>query len=82
MLENLAIHSHGIRQIGTPGMDGTEGVTQCPVLPGNTFKYEFKVDRPGTYLYHAHYGMQREARLYGSIRVSVAGGKIESFAYD
>jgi hypothetical protein len=28
-------------------MDGTEGVTQCPVLPGDTFKYEFKVDRVG-----------------------------------
>jgi hypothetical protein len=22
-------------------------VTQCPVLPGDTFKYEFKVDRVG-----------------------------------
>ncbi|XP_059433083.1 L-ascorbate oxidase-like [Corylus avellana] len=82
MLENLAIHWHGIRQIGTPGMDGTEGVTQCPILPGDTFKYEFKVDRPGTYLYHAHYGMQREAGLYGSIRVSLPDGETEPFAYD
>ncbi|XP_059432619.1 L-ascorbate oxidase-like [Corylus avellana] len=82
MLENLAIHWHGIRQIGTPGMDGTEGVTQCPILPGDTFQYEFKVDRPGTYLYHAHYGMQREAGLYGSIRVSLPDGETEPFAYD
>ncbi|CAL0325142.1 unnamed protein product [Lupinus luteus] len=43
--ENLAIHWHGIRQIGTPWSDGTEGVTQCPVLPGDTFKYQFVVDR-------------------------------------
>ena len=86
-------------------------MTQCPILPGDTFTYEYKVDRvrlisglnqeswnqyyfqlsddiilwfmqPGTYLYHAHYGMQREAGLYGSIRVSVARGKTEPFSYD
>ncbi|CAN1224625.1 L-ascorbate oxidase [Linum grandiflorum] len=66
--ENVAIHWHGIRQIGSPWADGTEGVTQCPILPGDTFRYKFVVDRPGTYLYHAHYGMQREAGLYGLIR--------------
>ncbi|GFP98116.1 l-ascorbate oxidase [Phtheirospermum japonicum] len=82
LTENVAIHWHGIRQIGTPWMDGTEGVTQCPILPGDTFVYRFVVDRPGTYLYHAHYGMQREAGLYGSIRVSLPDGESEPFAYD
>ncbi|XP_031395381.1 L-ascorbate oxidase [Punica granatum] len=81
-MENLAIHWHGIRQIGTPWSDGTEGVTQCPILPGDTFSYRFVVDRPGTYMYHAHYGMQRQAGLYGSIRVSVPDGVSEPFAYD
>ncbi|PQQ04902.1 L-ascorbate oxidase [Prunus yedoensis var. nudiflora] len=80
--ENVAIHWHGIRQIGTPWSDGTEGVTQCPILPGDTFKYQFVVDRPGTYLYHAHYGMQREAGLYGSIRVALPDGESEPFSYD
>ena len=32
-------------QIGTPWADGTEGVSQCPVLPGDTFRYKFVVDR-------------------------------------
>ncbi|KAK6118390.1 hypothetical protein DH2020_047807 [Rehmannia glutinosa] len=82
LTENVAIHWHGIRQIGTPWMDGTEGVTQCPILPGDTFVYRFVVDRPGTYLYHAHYGMQREAGLYGSIRVSLPDGESEPFVYD
>ncbi|KAG8373336.1 hypothetical protein BUALT_Bualt11G0013600 [Buddleja alternifolia] len=82
LTENVAIHWHGIRQIGTPWMDGTEGVTQCPILPGDTFFYKFVVDRPGTYLYHAHYGMQREAGLYGSIRVSLPDGETEPFSYD
>ncbi|KAK9272855.1 hypothetical protein L1049_003233 [Liquidambar formosana] len=82
LTENVAIHWHGIRQIGTPWSDGTEGVTQCPILPGDTFKYQFVVDRPGTYMYHAHYGMQREAGLYGSIRVSLPDGESEPFSYD
>ncbi|KAK9167460.1 hypothetical protein Scep_002651 [Stephania cephalantha] len=82
LTENVAIHWHGIRQIGTPWSDGTEGVTQCPILPGETFIYKFVVDRPGTYLYHAHYGMQREAGLYGSIQVSVPNGTKEPFSYD
>ncbi|KAG6403379.1 hypothetical protein SASPL_135597 [Salvia splendens] len=80
--ENVAIHWHGIRQIGTPWMDGTEGVTQCPILPADTFVYKFVVDRPGTYLYHAHYGMQREDGLYGSLRVLLNEGESEPFQYD
>jgi hypothetical protein len=32
-----AIHWHGIYQIGTPHMDGTVGVTQCPIAPGRGF---------------------------------------------
>lgn len=82
LTENTAIHWHGIRQIGTPWYDGTEGVTQCPIVPGDTFVYKFVVDRPGTYLYHAHYGMQREEGLNGMIVVSVPGGQSEPFAYD
>ncbi|KAK3042967.1 hypothetical protein RJ639_000944 [Escallonia herrerae] len=82
LTENVAIHWHGIRQIGTPWFDGTEGVTQCPILPGDTFTYKFVVDRPGTYLYHAHYGMQRQAGLYGSIRVALPDGESEPFSYD
>uniref|UniRef100_A0A7N0T6V5 L-ascorbate oxidase n=2 Tax=Kalanchoe fedtschenkoi TaxID=63787 RepID=A0A7N0T6V5_KALFE len=82
LTENVAIHWHGIRQIGTPWSDGTEGVTQCPILPGDTFVYRFVVDRPGSYLYHAHYGMQREAGLYGAIRVSLPDGEREPYHYD
>ncbi|KAK1361690.1 L-ascorbate oxidase [Heracleum sosnowskyi] len=82
LTENVAIHWHGIRQIGTPWADGTEGVTQCPILSGDTFTYQFLVDRAGTYMYHAHYGMQREAGLYGSLRVALPDGESEPFSYD
>ncbi|GAB2278620.1 hypothetical protein Dimus_013299 [Dionaea muscipula] len=82
LTENLSIHWHGIRQIGTPWSDGTSGVTQCPILPGETFTYKFVVDKAGTYLYHAHYGMQREAGLNGMIEVSLPDGETEPFSYD
>ncbi|KAL8129530.1 hypothetical protein V2J09_018685 [Rumex salicifolius] len=92
LTENLAIHWHGIRQactllaskeyIGTPWADGTEGVTQCPIIPGETFVYEFVVDRAGTFLYHAHYGIQLSSGLYGVILVSPPDGIVEPFSYD
>ncbi|XP_023634764.1 L-ascorbate oxidase isoform X2 [Capsella rubella] len=82
MTENVAVHWHGIRQIGTPWFDGVEGVTQCPILPGEVFTYQFVVDRPGTYMYHSHYGMQRESGLIGMIRVSPPVTEPEPFSYD
>ncbi|KAF6176900.1 hypothetical protein GIB67_030583, partial [Kingdonia uniflora] len=75
LTEKVAIHWHGIRQIGTPWSDRTEGLTQCPITPRDTFVYQFVVDR----LYHAHYGMQREAGLYGFIRASVPDGVTDPF---
>ena len=38
-----SIHWHGIFQNGTNWMDGTPGVTQCPIAPGRKFRYEFTV---------------------------------------
>ncbi|KAG8640954.1 hypothetical protein MANES_13G089110v8 [Manihot esculenta] len=50
VMENVAIHWHGIRQ-------------------------------PGTYMYHSHYGMQRESGLYGIIRVFLPKGQPEPFPF-
>ncbi|XP_021651094.2 L-ascorbate oxidase isoform X1 [Hevea brasiliensis] len=82
LTENVAIHWHGIRQIGTPWSDGTGGFTQCPIQPGEKLIYKFVVDRAGTYTYHGHYGMQREAGLYGTIIVLLPNGVSEPFSYD
>lgn len=65
-----AIHWHGIYQIGTPFMDGTVGVTQCPIAPGKQFTYEFTVsNQSGTYWWHAHYGVQASDGLHGPLIV-------------
>ncbi|KAL5200056.1 hypothetical protein ABZP36_021259 [Zizania latifolia] len=80
--EGVVIHWHGIRQIGTPWADGTASISQCAINPEETFTYRFVVDKPGTYFYHGHYGMQRAAGLYGSLIVDVADGEEEPFKYD
>eukprot|EP01018_Ginkgo_biloba_P037911 Gb_05999 [translate_table: standard] len=78
--ENVVIHWHGIRQIGTPWNDGTASMSQCAIYSGESYIYKFVVDRPGTYFYHGHYGLQRSAGLYGSLIVDPAGK--EPFTYD
>ncbi|RZC64830.1 hypothetical protein C5167_008521 [Papaver somniferum] len=57
LTENVSIHCHGIRQIGsgtTWGDDGIGGVLQWS--PGKTFFYKFVVDRPWSDFYHGNYG--------------------------
>ncbi|XP_052200407.1 L-ascorbate oxidase-like [Diospyros lotus] len=80
--EGVVIHWDGIRQMGTPWADGTASISQCPIKPGESFVYSFKVDKAGTYFYHGHYGMQRSAGLYGALVVDVAEGEKEPFHYD
>jgi iron transport multicopper oxidase len=39
--ETIGIHFHGQSQTGTATMDGPQGVNQCPILPGESFTYNF-----------------------------------------
>lgn len=41
--QSTSLHFHGISQIGSNIMDGPSAVTQCPIPPGSTFTYSFKV---------------------------------------
>ena len=47
------VHWHGIRVPN--GMDGVNGLTQPAIQPGETFRYEFAVPDPGTFMYHPHF---------------------------
>ena len=65
-----SIHWHGIFQRGTPHMDGTVGVSQCPIPPGGKFTYEFTVSgQSGTYWWHAHHGVQSSDGVHGPLIV-------------
>ena len=54
----LTLHWHGFQMRGQQVYSGVAGVTQCPISPGETFLYQFKVDEtPGTYWYHTQNGV-------------------------
>ena len=50
--EPTAVHWHGV--ILPSGMDGLQGLTQEPIMPGETFVYEFTLKQHGTQMYHSH----------------------------
>lgn len=79
--EGLTLHWHGLtmlgaatpsghaRSEGTPYMDGTPMVTQCPIPAGSSFKYSFVASNAGTHFYHAHTGFHRGDGVFGSLIV-------------
>lgn len=67
--EELSIHWHGLQQNETPWFDGVPMVTQCPILTGQSFRYEFIAHDAGTHYYHAHSGLQQSNGLIGTIDV-------------
>ena len=50
--ESTTVHWHGI--LLPSGMDGVAGLSQKPIEPGETYKYEFKLRQHGTHMYHSH----------------------------
>jgi len=51
--EPTTVHWHGA--ILPNGMDGVSGLTQKPIQPGETAKYEFTLRQHGTLMYHPHF---------------------------
>ncbi|KJA22015.1 multicopper oxidase [Hypholoma sublateritium FD-334 SS-4] len=70
MLVSTSIHWHGFFQKGSAWADGPVGVNQCPIIPGNSFNYQFTaLDQAGTYWYHSHYSTQYCDGLRGAMVV-------------
>ncbi|KAL2161030.1 hypothetical protein VTH06DRAFT_8743 [Thermothelomyces fergusii] len=65
--EGTAIHWHGFLQHETPWEDGAPGITQCPIPPGKSYRYEFVASLYGTSWYHSHYSAQYAGGLFGPI---------------
>ncbi|MDA0684710.1 MAG: multicopper oxidase family protein [Bacteroidetes bacterium] len=64
------VHWHGLRLDNA--FDGVPGVTQDPVLTGETFTYELKFPDTGMYWYHPHMreDVQQDLGLYGNMLVN------------
>ncbi|THH00736.1 hypothetical protein EW145_g7036 [Phellinidium pouzarii] len=68
MRRATSIHWHGIFQARSNEMDGPAWVNQCPIIPGNSFLYNFNVfGQSGTYWYHSHDSTQYCDGLRGAL---------------
>ncbi|TEB37788.1 laccase 1 precursor [Coprinellus micaceus] len=70
MLRSTSVHWHGLLQKGSTHADGAEAVSQCPISPGHSFRYQFGTgDHAGTFWYHSHFGTQYCDGLRGPLVV-------------
>ncbi|KAF6161001.1 hypothetical protein GIB67_007642 [Kingdonia uniflora] len=64
---NMTIHWHGVFQLQSAWSDGPAYMTQCPILPGNSYTYNFTITtQEGTLWWHAHVSWLR-ATVYGAL---------------
>lgn len=62
-----SMHWHGVRQYQSVGYDGVNGLTECPIAPGDTKTYRFQATQFGTSWYHSHYSPQYGDGVVGTI---------------
>jgi FtsP/CotA-like multicopper oxidase with cupredoxin domain len=64
------VHWHGLRLDNR--FDGVPGLTQPPVAPGESFRYELHFRDSGVYWYHPHMreDIQQDLGLYGNLLVA------------
>src|SRR6478672_3983412 len=56
--ESTSLHLHGIRVPNA--LDGVDPYTQDPILPGDTFSYEFTAKEAAVGMYHSHHDAQTQ----------------------
>jgi len=61
LAERTSVHWHGM--FLPNGMDGVAGLTQPAIPAGKTFKYEFPMVKPGTFMYHPHFDEMTQVAL-------------------
>ncbi|CAG8224505.1 unnamed protein product [Penicillium salamii] len=62
-----SVHWHGVHLRNSNQWDGVPGVTQCPIAPGESLTYDFKVTQYGTSWYHSHFSLQSSEGLFGPL---------------
>ncbi|KAF7192116.1 oxidoreductase ptaK [Pseudocercospora fuligena] len=65
--EGTSVHWHGFLQLNNCHNDGVPGVQQCPIAPGDTYKYTMKAELYGSSWYHTHYSAQYAGGAVGPI---------------
>ncbi|KAL1123234.1 hypothetical protein AAG570_002321, partial [Ranatra chinensis] len=70
--DTVTLHWHGHSQWMSAHMDGVPMVTQCPIQPRTTFRYNYLASTPGTHFWHSHTGTQRGDGVFGPLVVRVS----------
>ncbi|KAI9694661.1 MAG: hypothetical protein M1822_000277 [Bathelium mastoideum] len=65
-----SMHWHGLRQLNSCQHDGANGVTECPIAPGQTKQYRMKCTQFGTSWYHSHFSAQYAEGVVGTIIIN------------
>lgn len=78
--ETTSVHFHGV-EFEDFLQDGVSFVTQKPIVPGETYAYEFKAVSPGSLMYHSHHNATDQVGrgLLGAFIVEPAANPV---AYD
>nr|ABY89704.1 laccase precursor [Phoma sp. UHH 5-1-03]ABY89705.1 laccase precursor [Phoma sp. UHH 5-1-03] len=65
-----SIHWHGFRMLNKVIQDGTNGVTECALAPGDIKTYEFQATEYGTTWYHSHFSHQYGDGVVGTVQIN------------
>ncbi|KDQ55438.1 multicopper oxidase [Jaapia argillacea MUCL 33604] len=83
MPNSTAVHWHGLFQRGTNYYDGTRGVTQCGIPPGESMVYNFTLDNyVGTTWWHSHYETQYSDGISGAFIVHTPTEQVPAYDED
>ena len=75
MDEETSIHWHGF--LLPNFFDGVPYLNTPPIMPGETFKYEFQLRQTGTYWYHSHTMLQEEIGVFGAVVIDEADDPLD-----
>ncbi|WYZ41794.1 hypothetical protein EsH8_V_000689 [Colletotrichum jinshuiense] len=65
-----SFHWHGMHLRGQNDQDGANGVTECPIPPGQSRTYSFQLTQYGTSWYHSHFSAQYGNGVVGTIQIN------------
>lgn len=65
-----SIHWHGMRMLNSNIQDGTNGITECALAPGDFKTYQFQATEYGTSWYHSHFSHQYGDGVVGTIQIN------------
>ncbi|KAK1574664.1 multicopper oxidase [Colletotrichum navitas] len=65
-----SFHWHGMHQRNSNDQDGANGITECPIPPGQSRTYSFQLTQYGTSWYHSHFSSQYGNGVVGSIKIN------------